>query len=492
MIDGLQRIEDEKKDAARATAMADTSTVMSEAAPIERAYKMDANAMTRLPLYGLPPFVSGLIHEISDKLDTPFEYVTATTLALSSIAIGKDWGVKYGSYHNRLNDFFLSIGGSTRGKSTTKKVLRAPMNEKQQALDYAYKIRKAEFDAAVKAATARGKKEGGSVELPPEPRRETLYVNNATPEQRWYILEASPKGLFWDADEISSMLKDKTGRKRMNEDAPDQMTVWEGEPLRKETVGRGLISVNEPFLTILGGTQTDFLPTLFADPDYMATGYLQRYLFFFPDEDDSMPTGDGEEETPTVEAAYLDGWRNLWFALYDAAPQELGVDGEAARIYGSWKVQTQILSKVNPKAASIWGKLHIHVLRLAALAHVLNMTCGHIDREGEAWRHITPYEMRWACDASFYFFNQFCKLLAAITPNRREGNGEAKAAPMTVTEAIAVLMAKSWRGDVPTFNGRRLNKTEAAKLLKVSRQTLEFARQRAKEIADNEGNEGEK
>lgn len=440
-------------------------------------YKINLNALGSLPLYGLPNFVQSLIGEVAERLRTPPEYVTATLFAVASIAAGKDWEIKLGDFSNRLHNYYLLIGNSGTGKSTAFDVLAAPLIDLQCELRKQYKAALANYKIAEKAAKAASKANKGEdpVSLPSRPKEQSIYVDDVTPERRWAILEDSPKGLLWNGDELPTILKDPTGRNRKAPDVDAQIRAWNGSYLEKSTITGGTNAIEKPFLVIIGGIQPKRIATIFADDEYISSGYLQRYLLFWAETASAAPSIFDTAETPSINPQMLTEWRYLFKNLYYyPQPLEIAPSDEAAAIYRDWKVLTAQMQTRGDIAAEIWGKLHRHALRLAGLAQILNLVCGEASGE-----KISPKVMQWACDCTFYFFAQQLKAISAIQagkesqPSRAAFNG----APPTKAAAIASLLKVCGTPRKP--DGKPMNSKELAALLGISRPTLAEAQRLA-------------
>lgn len=430
-------------------------------------YKINLNALGALPLYGLPNFVQSLIGEVAERLRTPPEYVTATLFAVSSIAAGKDWEVKFGDYSNRLHNYYLLIGNSGTGKSTAFDVLAAPLIDLQCDLRKQYKAALADYRIAEKAAS-KAKKGEAPVSLPARPKEQSIYVDDVTPERRWAILEDSPKGLLWNGDEIPTIQKDPTGRNRKAPDVDAQIRAWNGSYLEKSTITGGTNAIEKPFLVIIGGIQPKRIATIFADEEYISSGYLQRYLLFWPEAPSLAPSIYDTAETPSINPQMLTEWQYLFKNLYYyPQPLEIAPSDEAAAIYRAWKVLTAQMQTRGDIAAEIWGKLHRHALRLAGLAHILNLVCG--EASGAA---ISPKVMQWACDSAFYFFAQQLKAISAIQAGRLSQPSAASKPP---SKAAAIAQLLKLCGTPTKPDGSPMNGKELAALFGISRPTLQEA-----------------
>ena len=415
-------------------------------------YKINLGAFERLPLYGLPNFVQSLISEISAKLDTPQEYATATLLAVSSVAAGKEWEVKTGDFSNRLHDFFMLIGDSGRSKSTAFDRLSAPLIKAQKALQAQFCREMDAYRTAEASGRGRKRKDAEPVTVPPRPREQCIYIDEVTPERRNELLSHTPKGILWNADEIPLILKDPTGRGRFAQDANAQIKLWNGNYFAKSTITGGSVSIDKVFCTIIGGIQPNRMPSVFSDAEYVSSGYLQRYLLFWPDAVTTPPSVEDPQKESSLSRVMAEGWECLFENLYwHPSPSTMRPDAEAANVYSTWKVLTQQMQVRGGVAAEVWSKLHRHVLRLSGLAHVLSLCCG----ESNDAETIGAKEMRWACDASFYFFAQQMKAVDAIR-SAQSGDGRgAQPKRLTKEETLGMFLrtfGRPQRGDGSEMN----------------------------------------
>ena len=436
-------------------------------------YSLNLNDLRSLTVERIPKFAAVLADEVTAVMNVPRPYAIGAIFAISSVMCGNGWEVQWGSYSTRLHDFWMLMGDPSAGKSMAFDSLCAPLLKEQKALKTAYKTAMAnylsameEFKAA-KRQRARGaskKAAGGDNEEeliePVKPKEQSIYVTECTPERRWQLMGASPKGLMWNADELTRAIVDPFGKGRIAPDTNAQIECWNGKHFEKETITGGSVVCETPFLTVFCGIQPDRLADVLADTQYITSGWLGRWLCLWNDRPPRVPSLDEEMRTPRLNSRLMDEWAGVCGWLYDCTPQTLTLSKEAEDVYWRWQLITRQVMATSPDKALPLGKLHIHCQRLAAVAHLLE--CAH---RRYLTTEIGEGVMRWACDACWYFYDSQLRVMEAVDYGAREAAPAGRR-----SKSVAVGDALKACG-MRNADGSKMKVTEVAQKFGVSRMT---------------------
>ena len=310
------------------------------------------------PVEIFPEPVARLIIEGSDAIGCPRDFLAAATLGVVAGVIGR-------SVHLRMKPqyfagptlFIANVGPPSDGKSPALKIVTDAVRRIDHDL-------KAEHDQAMTnwKREIEGLEKGKKGPPPPKPRR--IDVDDITMEVLPNLLSDNPRGLVMIRDELMSFIKGMNQFKGgKGNDRPNILKIWSGEAIKKDRVGNEHlvpIRCNHPCLSIIGGLTPDMLGEL-LDPKGRSDGFLERFLFAYPDphpiplwtdkgvcnetsEDwfgilvqlwkRSMIVDEGRT-VPNV-AKFTEEGRSRWREHYDRHAEEMNSDGFDPSMRGAW------------------------------------------------------------------------------------------------------------------------------------------------------------
>jgi hypothetical protein len=152
--------------------------------------------------------------------------------------------------------------------------------DKALALDYSQAAARWKEDADRAAQEKKGSKPGP----PPRPRR--IDIDDITMEALPLILADNSRGLVMIRDELTALLMGMNQFKGgKGNDRAVCLKIWSGDAIKKDRVGHEAnvpIRCPHPSLSIVGGLTPDMLGSI-LDPQGRADGFIDRFLFTYPD-----------------------------------------------------------------------------------------------------------------------------------------------------------------------------------------------------------------
>lgn len=219
---------------------------------------------------------------------------------------------------------------------------------------------------------------------------EHIWADDATTEALAPMLEASARGLILFCDELVAWVRSfnqfKGGKGR---DRQFWLSAWSGSPIKVDRKGSdNPISIENPFLAVLGSIQPDLLEEL-VDDKGRKDGFVDRILFSIPEADPAPPFTQ-QEVSPEVRA----GWRSVVYRLRSYAateettvipgnpptemvkqvPKVLHFTMEAKAKFETWNEshRQEVRQEDFPRQLQgPWSKLRGYIIRFILILHML-------------------------------------------------------------------------------------------------------------------------
>jgi len=269
---------------------------------------------------------------------------------------------------------------------------------------------------------------------PPRPGRTDL--DDITMEALPLILADNPRGLVLIKDELAGLMlglnQYKSGK---GSDRQTLLSVWSGKAIKRDRVSHEAnipIRCPHPCLLIVGAMTPDMLGSM-ADPHGRADGFLDRFLFAYPE---SRPIPEWTDRG--IDAATFDEWSALVARLWDrplnvvegrSVPHVARLEGEALSCWNHYyNLHTGEMNAddFSPDLRGPWGKLGEYagrfVLVLACLAHASDPTADPTEVPQVSPRVVTD---AWALVA--YFKSHLRRVHAAMGGKTSNGGGDVQA-----------------------------------------------------------------
>ena len=164
-----------------------------------------------LPIDGLQERLRILIQNVSDSLQSPIDYVTASMFTVASAAVGN----KFKLFTDNTDVpmlWTILVGDSGVGKSQPITTMAKPLMEEQ-------KDRLQGYRSAVR--TWKQSKDQNA----PKPIFSQTFVSDITPESLYKCMADNPNGLLQYSDEILSFIGD-FGRYNKSGEESKYLSIW--------------------------------------------------------------------------------------------------------------------------------------------------------------------------------------------------------------------------------------------------------------------------
>jgi hypothetical protein len=381
-----------KKTGPIVLAMATTTT--AEKKPLHKEFT--------LPIWGLPQTWQNIVEEVSSCKNAPRDYCVAAMVGTVASIIRKRLKLTYNEYQNYPCFWFIFVGNSSRGKSPVLNWFGKPLKDWCNIVN-------SEYDKSV----AEWKKQGGEGTRPVP---KDFVIQDMTPEARNYAMKRNNEnGVLVVADEVGSFIGciarySGTAAKEVS----DLNSVFDSSPIKIDRVDiEKRLTINEPFLNIMGGVQDDRLDKYFGNELMMDSGFNQRCMFVFPDD------GPRSRNKSKISNETAEEWKSTienLLSTMDLPMIELGLDDEATRLFDDYsdKLSDKEEEAENSYLVSLYSKHRYFVLRWAAVVAYINA------RDIAHENKVTGDDMRYSIECMNYFEHCALKVYNLISKQDRK------------------------------------------------------------------------
>ncbi|WP_239445716.1 DUF3987 domain-containing protein [Parabacteroides sp. An277] len=366
-----------------------------------------------LPIDGLSTQAQGVIDAIVGTFQCSRDMVVASLFAVAGTAVGKRLVIDDGKYQNYPCLWICNIAPSGSNKSTPMRFLLQPLKDRDA---YNYGIYREKLKLYKAAGDDKAEK----------PVFNQFLVSDSTPEARNQVLSVNPNGVLLYRDELKGMIDD-FGRYNRSGELSQLLSIYDSDNIIVNRKSDDTLLIEKPFMSILGSIQPSVLNETFGNELMMGNGFVQRWLFCFPD---SVPPAMYSDEV--IPSSVANDWRSFIYNLlmfdFSAEGGKLYLRSEAKKVYIEYYNKLQ-LKKVDTDdyMAAVCSKLQIYVIRWAGIAHILGRNPYSVD--------ISPEEMEYSCRCMDYFIGCAEKVYQIL----RSGKNRPEAKPMGNEEMVARL-----------------------------------------------------
>lgn len=367
-----------------------------------------------LPIDGLSQCIQEIIQAYADGYQCERDFVVASVFAAVSTAIRKKVHTDDGRYKNYMPFYICLVADSGVGKTTPMREILKPITERDSSYRKVHLEAMEKYQAEIDTGNKNAEK----------PIRQTLVIDDTTEEIRIKILSENP-GVLLYSDELSTMLFN-FNRYTKSGEVPRLLSIWNNQFVRVDRITKDSLLAEEPFLSIIGGTQPGVVKETFGGNFLLKSGFNHRWMFVYPDE--KPPEMYSES---TVSKTTSDTWEEFINGLLDFDFNSNGTDtlyiiDETKQAYINYYNRLQL--KMNGSCSymkSVYAKLRVMVQRWAGIVHILGNNPG--------MSRILPEEMEYSIRCMDYF--ERCAEKVYMIATESEKKPEAK--PMGNEEMIA-------------------------------------------------------
>ena len=339
-----------------------------------------------LPINGFSDYLQGFINEYVGVYNQPRDYIAASVLFSTALAIGDKMELDTGKYKNIPLLWMSIIGNVSSGKSEPLNFCLDYFAQKDKQARQVYETQKELYEAE----QDKPKKERNSnIKAPFRPQ---YIIKDYTPEDLPNIHKANPRGLCIYNDELKSWL-DNFSRYNKSGEQSTMLSLFYRADMVVNRVSK-MHSINDPSIYVAGGLQIDLLSDLAKD-GRAENGFLARLAHVFPDGNKKLP-----HSTATLSKKSIEGFHRYLHSLASLRdPIGLTLSSEASAVYTKWYDKNADLTNATDLGylKGVYGKLDVYALRFAIVLHGMH-SAGHshypTQISGETMQHaveITEY-----------------------------------------------------------------------------------------------------
>lgn len=363
-----------------------------------------------LPINGLPKYLQDFIDEYVDVYNVPRDYITASVLFSTALAIGNKLELK-GKYDNIPLLWLAIVGNVSSGKTEPLKACLSYFINKEEEAFNEYKIQKSLFDAEMK----KQKKERDASLQPP------IYfqylLNDYTPEALYDVHTINDRGLCIYRDELKGWLDD-FGRYNKSGEQSTMLSTFYRQPMQINRASKEPIFIHKPCIYVSGGIQPDILSDLAKD-NRAENGFLSRFIFAYPDLADKQPYSNKKLNADSLMKYHK--YLNVLTTIPEIV--DLKLSNEAELIYANWYNDNAEKTNNEPTGylKGVYGKLDVISLRLAIVVHGMYLVC-----EQNTSTEISATTMQTAIELIEYFRATALKVYHKIFKENRSTDIDKK------------------------------------------------------------------
>ena len=304
----------------------------------------------QLPIDALPDALQQVCNTVAEVYQCPRDFILSTIIMATSTMIGKRIKCFDGKYTNTPSLWLLNVAKSGSNKSAPVKYLLTPL--------MAYNIE------MIKSSKREMSEWQSSEKTTKKPAQKQLIIIDSTPEARHKCLHENPNGALLLRDEFSGFMED-VGRYNKSGELTELLSIFDNTTITVNRKSEDVMFIVEPLLNIFGGIQPDVIPSVLGSRNFRNNGFLQRFLFCYPDEQLAAYYSDS-----TVPKEIECMWLNFITSLIEKREREkeivLTFSPEAKSLYKAY--YNMMVDKINQAEgymSAVYSKLLIHVQRWA-------------------------------------------------------------------------------------------------------------------------------
>jgi len=336
------------------------------------------------PIGVFPKPIQQVICATNDCLNFPVDFIGASLLYASSVAIGNTYSIKLKRGFQQNAVVYLAIvarAGTTKSHPLSWALQPIFEQDKRTYNDYQEQLKDYKRDLA------EHKKSKGKTTEPIKPIWKKHLVSDFTPEALAQVHKFNQRGIGVYTDELASWFKN-FNRYNKGSEMEFWLSQWSGKPINIDRKQDEPVFIPVPFISVAGTIQTALLNEL-AKESRTLNGFTDRILFVILN--DLKKECWSEKDLPEIVSI---NWKNIIEQLlklnieFDETgspiPEVLELTPEAQKALFEWqKKNTDETNEAPSEALSgIFSKMDMHVLRLALILEMLFYACSKKQIQG--------------------------------------------------------------------------------------------------------------
>ena len=354
-----------------------------------------------LPINGFPEYLQDLIGEYVRVYNQPRDYIAASILFSTALAIGDKMELDTGKYKNIPLIWMDLIGNVSEGKSQPLEFALEYFNKKDEQAYKEYKAQKELYEAEQDKPK---KDRNNNIRVPVYPQ---YIIKDYTPETLPSTHQANPRGLCIYNDELKSWI-DNFSRYNKSGEQSTMLSLFYRSPMVVNRVSK-MFRIDNPAIYVAGGLQVDLLTELAKD-NRAENGFLARMAHVFPDDNKKRYHSKAKLSKNVINGYHK--YLNVLASMTEPLDLTLSIKAEA--IYEGWFNKNVDISNETDSGylKGVYGKLDVYALRFAIILHGMKAVC-YIDES----KQISEETMQYAVEITEYFRATALKVYKHIKQN---------------------------------------------------------------------------
>jgi len=335
------------------------------------------------PVEIFPQPVQEIIKATNENLDFPIDFIGASLIYASSVAIGNTFKVEIKRGFQEGAVLYLAIVARA-GTNKTHPLSFAiqPIIDRDKKTYQDYERAKKDYEKF----SSLTKEEKRGIDEPIKPVWNKFLLSDYTPEALAEVHKFNKRGIGVYCDELAGWFKNFN---RYNKGS--EMEFWisnfNSKPINIDRKTNEPIFIPVPFISVCGTIQTGILKELAKD-NRTQNGFIDRILFVIPDNLIKEYWGESELNPLIVQnwAGIITQLLNLpvqWDDTLNPVPEILHFTPEAKKLLFKWQREnTDLCNDAESEAlAGIFSKLDMYVARLALILQMMRWVCNEGNKE---------------------------------------------------------------------------------------------------------------
>jgi len=348
-------------------------------------YNPQENDLDKIPPFPLdifPKTIQDIIIEGNKRLSFPIDFLAASILYSFSVAIGNTYELE--QIENVWSEtcvlWIAIIGDVSVNKSHPLKWAMGSLFDFQEK---AHKDFMWDWEQYQNNIAKPHKERDPSIEKPVKVK---CLLSDFTQEVIAETHQNNPKGLGVWTDEIMTWLRNfNRYKKGTGSEEQTWLSIWSKAPLIVDRRGSGSYFVKQPFISVIGTTQTENAREL-CEGSKKQNGFFERFLVVFPDNLKKQPWSE-EHFSSSYKSQlnkYISHYLHKQYIEFDnqnKPPEFIDFDNttlvystRAKDIIYKWqKNNTDRINKAeNYRYKALWGKVETYLVRFCLLLQLID------------------------------------------------------------------------------------------------------------------------
>ncbi|MBT4969894.1 MAG: DUF3987 domain-containing protein [Bacteroidetes bacterium] len=368
----------------------------------------------RFPVDVFPLPFQQIIMATNKDLSFPIDFVGASMLYVSSIAIGNTFRVEVKKGWSESAVLYLAIvARSGTNKSHPLNFIVRPIVDHDKKTYRKYEQLSKEYENAIRLS--KKEREQQAIDEPTKPFWEKIILTDFTPEALAEVHKFSKRGIGVKVDELAGWIKN-FNRYNKGSEMEFWLSQWNGEPINIDRKTGEPIFIPLPFISVAGTIQTGLLNDLAKDNRNL-NGFIDRILFVFLN-NLKKPYWSETDLDPKIILLWNEIVSRLlsinveYDETFNPKPELLFFSPEAKQLLYNWQKSNadQCNEAENEIIAGIYSKIEIYVVRFALILELMRWACHESDKQSVGLEAVNG-----AIKLAEYFKNSAIKVNSIIS-----------------------------------------------------------------------------